>query len=467
MRDFFEPLERHGFVSGYTVNEARISTASLEELGGVLSQLAEPSEWGDTPDEVEDEELPFTHAATISLSGSRSPCAYVECRQDSARELGQFAALYSDRVYIYNFLVTRFQRLRAGYYAEADQFRSRFADDLKVLLTLRSLIEGGVVMPVNPPAERCAYHTTYHLAEESFGDEAFRLLQQEEERLQKEFLDEVTVALAPGYSGGEAAAYHIGGPERLLEHGAKVQTLREIPEAIQEESAILDRVVNGSTVDLPTTLVRELGLHEAYARQLIAELGLEMYCSEMLGSSFLTERRLHLDILNGMTRSTTLRRRNRIALEHLTSIVPFVDELSPAELLHIRETENDAFIQFRQALNEAIDEYSSDTREFTDEDARQLYGDVLHPRLAELRERIVTARNSMLQSSARKAVAWLGGISFGLYAGALPPAIAGGAAIYGASEVIEELLEAGDAEEQARGHQMYFLWRVKKRSTAG
>ena len=45
-----------------------------------------------------------THCATFGLGGGRDECWNIDCRLSAAEDMARFAALYSDKVYIHNFL---------------------------------------------------------------------------------------------------------------------------------------------------------------------------------------------------------------------------------------------------------------------------------------------------------------------------------------------------------------------------
>src|SRR6185295_13316957 len=76
-----------------------------------------------------------------------------ECRLKQARELAQFAALYSDRVFLNNHFGTLGRYLNNS----IDEARFEFHDDLEVMLLFRPLIEAGLIVPITPSTTHC-YH---------------------------------------------------------------------------------------------------------------------------------------------------------------------------------------------------------------------------------------------------------------------------------------------------------------------
>lgn len=175
---------------------------------------------------------------------------------------------------------------------------------------------------------------------------------------------------------------------------------------------------------------------------------------------------LHVQFLKKLSSVPPWVERDALVERHLTCLVPFLKELSPAEILQVREKEEDAFILFKSALAEAIDEYRKNYGRFEEADARALYSDILRPKLTELKSKVSKARRSLIKGTTRKVIALTGSISFGVYTGFLPQGLAAAAAALGLVKVLADFTEAlmtmSDIEESARGHNMYFLWKIEK-----
>jgi hypothetical protein len=82
--------------------------------------------------------------------------------------------------------------------------------------------------------------------------------------------------------------------------------------------------------------------------------------------------------------------------------------------------------------------------------------------------KLQTARNSLIKKSRRKLTAWVGAISFGLFAGLVPSGLESAAKILGLTKVIADLgesaLEAKADENIVRNEDMFFLWKVREKS---
>ena len=89
------------FIKRGELKISKIMSASPESL---LKFCAQFSEIFSQSSIKEKEKTIFSHSASLSLAGDRNPCEHIDCRLERVRSLSQFAALYSDRVYVQNLL---------------------------------------------------------------------------------------------------------------------------------------------------------------------------------------------------------------------------------------------------------------------------------------------------------------------------------------------------------------------------
>ena len=154
----------------------------------------------------------FTNSASLSLGGSAWPCAEIGCRLNKAYQLAQFAAFYSDKVYIHNSLTDHLKHLKSKEYPDERLMQQKLIGDLEVLQTLRPLIESERMVVISP--RYCCPHCFVETI----------LKQQNDKRLVKG-LEKITLRYntEPKYSAyldkGGAWNIRIIGPEDLFEHG--------------------------------------------------------------------------------------------------------------------------------------------------------------------------------------------------------------------------------------------------------
>ena len=148
-------------------------------------------------------------------------------------------------------------------------------------------------------------------------------------------------------------------------------------------------------------------------------------------------------------------------------MVPFVEEVPLKNLIKLRNREEDAFITYRLALNTAIETVLSSKDNFTGEDARSIYADIIDPNLAELEKKINMAKKGIVSKPLRSLVGVVGAVSFGILTGLIPQDVASIAKALGVvkfgSDIIQQTMALNDEEDQIKNEQYYFLWKVRKK----
>ena len=223
---------------------------------------------------------------------------------------------------------------------------------------------------------------------------------------------------------------------------------------------------DGEIVTLNRSEIRKMGLHKRLAGEIYGNIRLELFTSQIFHTSFLTERPIHIDIINSISEDSSLYRRNMLVEKYLTTLVPFLSDIDVADLIKLRNREQESFIVFRQSLNRAIDECRKSDEHLLERSAKEIYSDIIAPQLAKLDLRIRSAKKDLVKSTRRKALAWGGAISFGMYTGFIPSELAAVASIIGLSKIIADFLEMSmnksDVTEFIKNEEMYFLWRIRE-----
>lgn len=205
----------------------------------------------------------------------------------------------------------------------------------------------------------------------------------------------------------------IEGPEDLVEHGIGYMTLvGERPSSAKNLGDMTER--------LTAKKRKSLGFDDREATKILENVAFDLNVAAKLRASFVTERAIYISLLEQISGDNGLRERNQFVQRHLTSIVPFANELSFANLMKLRSSEGDAFENFRQSLNQSILEYRKQGRNFTEKDAIELHADVIAPKLAKLNTRVNAARRKINRAGISKIIGWAGAIGFGTYFGLIP-----------------------------------------------
>ena len=137
-----EFLENIGVLHDLTVDVNRIRALTANQLTDLVDEAALIT----SAEQLEPTVGTMTHAASLSLGGSAERCTSLSCRLKNVDQLIQFAAFYSDRVFIDNFFTQHRRSVK-----QEDMSERQFAlfNDLKVLVRLRPLIEVGLIVPVS------------------------------------------------------------------------------------------------------------------------------------------------------------------------------------------------------------------------------------------------------------------------------------------------------------------------------
>jgi len=452
-----ELLENTGLVHGSRIDERRalrLSAGHLSDLGAQAAAVTRPEDLRLEPGSL-------THSATLSLGGGTEPCANLECRLRHIDQLIPFAAFYSDRVYIHNFLSNHEHEPHSGYVPSLAERRYTLLDDLQIIQRIRPLIEAGLIIPVTSTGEVC----NQCIALGAFGGDADKRFARERRRLARRFFAEMSVAVE--YRDGEWDI-HCDAPEDLLEHGGMIISHGEPPEAIRTMPRILERALNGEHVELSRGVRRQLRQHDDAASDVFGSVVFEMAVSQVLGTSYLSDTRLPIDVLSAISGDADLARRNSLVQKHLTSLVPFLGDVSPESVIKLRQRENESFLTYRQALNRAIDDVRAQRADFTERDARAIYSDVMAPELARLDRAVKTARRDVVKDTARSVGGWSAAISFGMYTGLLPAQLLLAAKALGLTKVLADIGGAAgkliSREDAIQKEDLFFLWKVRKLS---
>ncbi len=453
----FTQLENSGVIRGNEVVFDVVKKLSANRIFELAEEASELTAVNQVPHATS----LFEHSATISLSGGRHPCEGLSCRLQRVSELARFAALYSDHVYIRNPLMHYNIHVEKRKNVNISILRKELFEDLLVMNELRPLVEAGRIVPITPPGTRCP-HCLWDQNENS--DECTKL-RPEFERLQKEFFNGVSVKLGRDGNGYYA---ELEGDEILLEHDTIV-TMDSLPQELILNKGIRTKLRSGNKILLGDNWKNLLGFHKTLATETFENIIFELVLSNVLKTSFLTERRLHLRIFDSLSSNDGLNLRNHTIERYLTALVPFAQDVAISDLLKLREREGNSFQVFRQYLTKVIDEVRTVRGEFSEKDARQLYFDMLAPALAGLNTKVEEAQRDLKRTVMRRSVTWIGAISFGLFTGVLPAEFGALAGALGIVNVLQEtgemLINKADTTKGLKTDPLYFLWKVRNLSS--
>jgi hypothetical protein len=386
----------------------------------------------------------YSFVSNTPLSGGKFPCIDVECRLSHLDQLARFAALYADRVLIHDPL--------ENYDPDSPEgFGRRLADDLRVLYSVRPLLEQGRISLAR---------TAWHFCEEHYDELLVRSkLQERLERARKalarRFRKDAQVSLED--SNG-IPLFKITGSHELIEHGlsyhasAKARSLAErrpdrINQLLSSHEIGASRVFQGHI----STVIGDIFVQNLYAK---------------MGFNYLTDRPVDFEVIGAVNDSKT-NKRSKAILDGLSHTVPFIQDVGLEKLIKLREDEGASFQIYRDSLNELLKQLD-DADLSNPKLVKEAFNDSIRP---ELHKIDLTVKNSkkLLYGSVKRDVAFGAGfIALGLFSGLLPPGIGQLVAALGgykfASGVADKAVRALTEPDEARENKYYFLWKLQQGS---
>ncbi len=448
-----ELLQHNGLLGRRGPIRKSIDALSFSQIIDLVEEIKEAA----TVDRAPAKGSVFSFAASLGLSGSALECAEISCRIRRVNSLARFAVLYSDEVYIHNFL-TDSDIDEDDSDVPIEIIKEDLYDNLVVLHEIRPLIEQGYLKLFEPQRNRCFSCQ----AKEFIGINAYKRFDREYSKLRQEYLKNIQVNLE---QNDNETLLDCDGPLPYFEHG-QIISYADTPEGLASHPRILKRAQRGLSVPLSKPLIKELGIHNRLAHNVVTNAIHGAATSSSLGTSFLTEHDIHLSFLNSLHYESEIRHRNAIALNQLESIIPFIGDVTLRDVIKVRQREGDAFIAYRQSLNSAIDNFSKAGGIFTEKDARDLHADVIAPSLALLDRKVKQAKRDLISKPLQSLAGMAGAISFGLLTGLVPPNVTAIAQTIGVvkfgADLIQNVMASADQEKEIKNDQFYFLWRIKK-----
>lgn len=396
----------------------------------------------------------LTHTASSGLGGGLRGCHALDCRLKNVNHLARFALMYSDKIYIESYFTK---------YVDADlwdleELKETFYNDIMLIIELNPLINHDFIDFYCPDTVTCftCQAKTY------LGKSAGKKFLKSYRTIQKQYLENMSVGAAIDYDELE---FFINGPEPFFDHSYSSPQF-DIPLALKKRPSILKKIESGKEVRFSKTLIKDLGYHKNYAHELVSDAMSGLAASRLYNNVFLSDNSLHFDFINSMQPVREIAERNKIAEKYLTSIVPFINDVKLEDILKIRKREQESFLIYRKVLNEAIQAFSSGSNVRNENDAKNLYSDMIAPSIAQLDLKVRQAKKDLIIKSYRPVIGIVGVISFGMLAGLFPSNTfeiikALGLFKFG-SDFLTNLMAIGDTEKEIKMDQFYFLWRIKK-----
>lgn len=454
MTGILKVLKKYDLLGEKGPQVSKIDRLSLSKMVDIATEVENT---------VKEEQAPvnnpiFSHSASLHLGGGSIECVNLDCRISRINKLARFALMYSDKVYINSFF-SKYKKLESK--DNLPKSKERFYDDLIVINEIRPLLQKGFIGLFAPTIDVCFACQ----AEKFLGEGARKKFKTQYNGLKKTYLEKMEVTCKRVRA---KYIYKCSGPMQYFDHVAFTYHDVENHPIFTHKPRIMDRLEKGKIITVSKSLLKELELHEDRAHIVAKNAIHGLATSKCLNTAFLTENELHVSFLNSLHEFPIVQQQNAIAAKHLTSIVPFIEDVKLTDIIKLRNREEEAFINYRHALNSAITEFVKHGEQFTKKEARALHADIIAPSLASLNIRVKQAKRDLVRKPFRSFAGVVGSISFGMLTGLIKPDIAAIATAIGfvgfGTKFIGDMMALGDSEDKIANEHFYFLWKIKKKA---
>lgn len=454
MKELFSKLRSKGLLGRLSVKREVVDKLSTSEIVGVAEEIVSSS----CSALLKKPQGTFKHVASLELSAGSGCCAALKCRQKRLEQLLRFTAMYSDQVYIHNPFSDYAQIAEAK--RDIGYIKLKFYNDLVLFLQMRSFLDAGLVNLLTQENHSCptCFFCRFKL------DERTKLRVKKATGILARLFHENT-AMSLEWDGDNYVV-HCTGPQLYYHSGGVYKPFRSPPKFISDRPRIAKRLHEGVEVEPSETLKTQIWKNLKFPEIVAMNVCFGLATSRALGTSFVTNNELHLSLMDSLTNDTKIQKRNAVAYNHLSSAMPFLDDVQTQNILKVRMREQDSFVSFRCALREAIREFK-ENQNMTRKNATVLYSDVIEPELARLGKKVKAAKKELVCKAINGTIATMGALAFGLWLGFLNTpagALAGALGLAKVKSDIEKWLKVGDAEKSVQGEDMYFLWKVQQKA---
>lgn len=459
----FEIIKRNKLTNPSSVDKAILHEMPLSELIGLAAALGVSIEAESPPANIlglQD----YHFLANSNMSGLyESGCTYWKCRLKRVDRLSRFATLYSDSVYIQSYFDwLNHLHIPEDTYQEY-HLRESISGSIKIINAIKPMIRNGVVrfLPTGIGVCKTCYAELME-QQTSVNAELTKQIKKLEKLYSETTSANLRILSTPSFMDGHIYEIDVTCDEDLFDHGNYVRVSSELP------PILLKKVVNK-----PSLKEYQLSSSEIFRghvnRKLLKTIALDVSCLKFHCSDsnlkYLTDRTIDISLLQATTEEDNFLKYNEVLSSQLIFEMPIFSNISLSSLLEIRANEYDAFISYRETINDLVNEYIAQGHQLSPKIAKQIYSDIIQPKVSRLDERISKIRASAILRSLAKVALSTSSLIFGLYGNYIPPEIRPFLISYGlfeAASTAKSLPNIISTPAEIRNDNLYFLWKLSK-----
>jgi hypothetical protein len=436
-------FEREGLTSEPLIQETLFRKWSIPKIEQFAVDLYNAINSGGQQAIDAGEPTPFTFVSSLSLSGAAG-CAAPPCRVRNAQILARYAALYADKVFAPVPLINPHTQKRPGDSNGEFGVRLSMTGTALSIHEMRPAIEAGMVEVITPQLHFCRNCIAKALGgRRRIVSAAHRLA------------NEIRPSFSMSYRGpNPLPVFTVHGPVEYCDHGQFVRFYFKppswLPKAYKTEA----------DSPIPAAILKKSRIVDDLFQSIAFQVALQEFLSFRYGARTLTTNPGELSFLAQLDPAAGFQRNRATSLARLTHLIPLMNDIPLARAIRIRREESDAFLVYRKALNEVIQEQMKRADVISEEEAAELIGDVLEPEIAKLRQ-LAASELKKAETKARTRLLFAGTLlTLGLFRGLLPTEYAALGSAAAVSGLVDSLAELRANPSVVRNNNFYFLLRL-------
>lgn len=460
MEKVFELLEKNNLIDDEHIESIIMSQWSATHVFDFKDSLVELVEASALP-RKELDLSDYAFIANSNMSAQHGGCCMGwECRLRRIDDLARFSVLYSDCVYVPNYFADYEHLPTKGY--DKFHFRYYFAGDLKIMLRLKLLLMAGIVQFIYPGFHMCS--SCFQKLTPTFK-QLDSNLEKHVGALARSYVKQTSATLRSRLPRGHVYDIEIQCPEEIWEHGKVVLISEELPPPLKAKvKSTLDTIL-AKGVELSKDEIAKAGIVKRLLYVIARDIWLQYVKTRMAGLNlkYLTNRDIDISFLEAVTKDEDFKKYNDVLRSHLMYELPILQGVPLDSLLDIREKEHDAFLVYRDGINEVVRTYISQRKAFSPLDAKEVYRDVVQPKLNQLNASVNSIKRARWKKATRDIIIAGSMLTVGLCSNVLAPGWATVVFSLGglqALKSVQSIMEARQTPEEIRNDNFYFLWKL-------
>lgn len=421
-----------------------VSKLKLEELLTFLFQLIEVINNCEFKSE---NGLKFL--SSKELSGHPFPCSDLDCRIRNIEELCYFSALYSDEVWIVNPFEKYLHFENIG-----TNVHQQIIEDLIILYSYRPLIENNIIKFTDSKIHFCrdCFHNYLQISPEKFNKKIEDFYNFSYDL----FLNNISCNIKKNIGSGATINLKSSISGLLCQNGLVLNTFdaRKLPKVLKDSYKQNKKIVS-------KTKLEKSGLINYILDNYFNDYILQELFYNINGTTFLSNRELDkvlFSYLNKNYKNSKIENINK----GIKFTMPFINNCSLDSIMNIRINEGDAFLNYRNSMNNLI----SSKKELTDSELKDFVNDEINHQLVKI-EAIIRKNKKHLVSEFGKNIL-LGSLAVavstftGVFPDSLKNAILNMGMFQSGKEFIENAKKLIFSEYNHKENNYYFIYKIQQ-----